>query len=73
MRRFSEPKTDAVVGEGEFIDWIAAYANEHVKAPARGLVTGNSGSLCLTVRMSDEGGVAKYRVFERPSAKHKRR
>ena len=36
MRRFSEPKTDAVVGEEEFIDWIAAYANEHVKAPARG-------------------------------------
>jgi hypothetical protein len=33
MRRFSEPKTDAVVGEEEFIDWIAAYANEHSKPP----------------------------------------
>ena len=59
MRRFSEPKTDAVVGEEEFIDWMAAYANEHVKAPARGLVTGNSGSLCLAVRMSDDGGVGE--------------
>ena len=33
MRRFSEPKTDAVVGEAEFIGWVAAYANEHAKPP----------------------------------------
>ena len=51
------------------IDWVAAYANEHAKPPARGLVTGNSGSL-LAVRMSDDGvSTAKYRVFERSSAK----
>jgi hypothetical protein len=34
MRRFSEAKTDAVVGEAEFIDWVVAYANEHAKPPA---------------------------------------
>ena len=50
MRRFSEPKTDAVVGEAEFIDWVVAYANEHAKLSARGPYTGNSGSL-LAVRM----------------------
>jgi hypothetical protein len=65
MRRFSEPKTDAVIGEAEFIDWVVA-ANEHAKLPARGLVTGNSGGLRLAVRMSDHGvSTAKYRVFER--------
>jgi hypothetical protein len=53
MRRFSGPKTDAVVGEAEFIGWVAAYANEHQKP--RGLVTGNSGSLRLAVRMPDDG------------------
>jgi hypothetical protein len=33
MRRFSEQRTDALVGEAEIICWIAAYANEHAKAP----------------------------------------
>lgn len=33
----------AVVGEAEFIEWVAAYANEHAKPPARGLVTGKPG------------------------------
>jgi hypothetical protein len=33
MRGFSEPKTAAVVGEAEFIGWVAAYANEHAKPP----------------------------------------
>jgi hypothetical protein len=28
---FSEPKIDAVVGEAEIINWVAAYANEHAK------------------------------------------
>ena len=71
MRRFSEPKTDAVVGEAEFIGWVAAYANEHAKPPAHGLVTGNSGSLRLAVRMPEDGvSTARYRVFEKSSAKH---
>jgi hypothetical protein len=70
MRRFSEPKTAAVVGEAEFIGWVAAYANEHAK-PHRGLVTGNSGSLRLAVRMPEDGvSTARYRVFEKSSAKH---
>jgi hypothetical protein len=34
MRRFSEAKTDAVVGEAEFIDWVVGHANEHAKPPA---------------------------------------
>ena len=54
MRRFSEPKTDAVVGEEEFIDWILPMPT-NTQSPAGGLVTGNSGSLRLAVRMSDEG------------------
>ena len=33
MRRFSEPKTAAVVGEAEFIGWVAAYAQRTRKAP----------------------------------------
>jgi hypothetical protein len=32
-----KPKIGAVIGEAEFIDWVAAYAHEHTKLPARGL------------------------------------
>ena len=52
MRRFSEPKTAAAVGEARFIGWVAADARVRlaVRMP------------------EDKVSTAKYRVFERPSA-----